>query len=53
MPIHYESVRCSECCRWPRQVELSDAEIARMAAFLGLSELDFIQNYTRLRPARR
>lgn len=53
MPIHYECVRCTECCRWPGQVELSDPEIARMAAFLGVSELDFIQHYTRLRPDRR
>ena len=53
MTIHYECVRCTECCRWPGQVKLSDAEITRMAAFLGLSEFDFIQQYTRLRPDRR
>jgi Fe-S-cluster containining protein len=53
MPIHYECVRCTECCRWPGQVELSEAEIARMAAFLGVSELEFIEIYTDLRPDRR
>ena len=53
MPIHYECVRCTECCRWPGQVELSGAEIARMAAFLGVGELEFIQIYTRLRLDRR
>jgi len=53
MTIHYECVRCSECCRWPGQVKLSDAEIARMSAFLGVSEFDFIERYTRLRPDRR
>jgi Fe-S-cluster containining protein len=53
MKIHYACVRCTECCRWPGQVELGDAEIARMAAFLGVSELAFIERYTRLRPDRR
>jgi len=53
MPVHYECVRCTECCRWPGQVKLTEEEIARMAAFLGVSEFDFIQEYTRLRPDRR
>lgn len=53
VPIHYECVRCTECCRWPGQVKLSDEEIARLAAFLGLSEFDFIQRYTRLRADRQ
>jgi len=52
MPVHYECVRCTECCRWPGQVKLSGAEIARLAEFLGLSEHDFIQRYTRLRVDR-
>lgn len=52
MPIHYECVRCTECCRWPGQVKLDDTEIARLAGFLGLGEYDFIQRYTRLRPDR-
>jgi uncharacterized protein len=53
VPIHYECVRCTECCRWPGQVKLSDEEVARMAAYLGMSEFDFIQQYTRLRSDRR
>jgi uncharacterized protein len=53
MPVHYECVRCTECCRWPGQVRLTDAEISRLAVFLGLSEFDFIQRYTRLRSDRR
>lgn len=52
MPIHYNCVRCTECCRWPGQVKLSDAEISSLAAFLDLSEFDFIQRYTCLRPDR-
>jgi Fe-S-cluster containining protein len=53
MSIYYECVRCTACCRWPGQVKLSDAEITRIAAFLGVSDFDFIQHYTRLRPDRR
>lgn len=34
-------------------MKLSDNEIARLAAFLDLSEFDFIQRYTRLRSDRR
>lgn len=49
MPIIYECQRCTACCRWPGQVRLTDAEITRLAAFKGLSEADFIQEFTRLR----
>jgi hypothetical protein len=34
-------------------VRLDDETIARLAAFKGLSESDFIQQFTRLRPDRR
>ncbi len=53
MPIYYECQRCTACCRWPGQVRLTQAEIARLAAFKGLSEFDFIQEYTRLDQQRR
>ncbi len=53
MPIFLECQRCTACCRWPGQVLLSDAEITRLAAFKGLSEHDFIQQFARLRPDRR
>ena len=53
MPIFLECQRCTACCRWPGQVRLSDAEIARMAAFKAMTEHDFIQQFTRLRPDRR
>jgi len=52
MPIHYECVRCTECCRWPGQVKLTEEEISRLANFLHVSEFDFIQRYTRLRADR-
>lgn len=53
MPIFYECQRCAACCRWPGQVRLTDAEIARLAAFKNLSEHEFIQQFTRLRHDRR
>jgi Fe-S-cluster containining protein len=34
-------------------VRLTNAEISRLAEFLGLSEFDFIQRYTRLRADRQ
>lgn len=52
MPIYYECQRCGACCRWPGEVRLTQADISRLAAFLGLSEWDFIQRYTRLRRDR-
>lgn len=53
MPIFLECQRCTACCRWPGQVRLTEAEIAQVAAFKGLSEQDFIQQFTRLRHDRR
>ena len=53
MPILLECQRCTACCRWPGQVLLSDEEIARLAAFKGMGEPEFIQQFTRLRADRR
>jgi Fe-S-cluster containining protein len=53
MPIFLECQRCTACCRWPGQVLLHDAEITRLAAFKGMSEHDFIQQFAKLRADRR
>jgi Fe-S-cluster containining protein len=53
MPIFHECQRCTACCRWPGQVRLTDAEITRLAAFQQLSEVDFIQQFTRLSADRQ
>jgi len=46
--------RCGACCRIKNGiVRVSDAEIARIAAFLGLAEGDFIDKETELSPDRR
>jgi Fe-S-cluster containining protein len=49
VPIFYECQRCTACCRWPGQVRLTNEEITRLATFKGMSEADFIQQFTRLR----
>jgi Fe-S-cluster containining protein len=53
MPIFYACDRCTACCRWPGQVRIDEEEIARMARFLGETEFDFIQKYTRLAEDRQ
>lgn len=46
--------RCGACCRIRDGiVRVSDVEIARIAAYLGMSETDFIANETELAPDRR
>ena len=52
MPIYHDCQRCTACCRWPGQVRLTTADITRIAAFLQLSEPDFIERYTRLQHDR-
>lgn len=44
--------RCGACCRVPGVVRVSDADIDRLAAFLGLSVEAFIADYTELSPSR-
>jgi uncharacterized protein len=51
--VRYVCQRCTACCKWPGDVRLEDGETARIAEFLGMSEDDFIQRYTRLRTNRQ
>jgi uncharacterized protein len=53
MPVFHDCQRCTACCRWPGQVRVDEDEITRLAAFLQLSERDFIERHTRLRHDRR
>ena len=50
--IFYQCQRCANCCRWPGFVKVDEREIAAIAQFVGVSENDFIQRFTRLRPQR-
>lgn len=45
--------RCNACCRWPGDVRIDEAEVTRIAAFLGLTEQEFIARHTRLRSDRQ
>jgi uncharacterized protein len=51
--VYYQCQRCTNCCRWPGDVKVDDAEVAAIAAYLGLSTEEFIQRYTRLRLNRQ
>jgi len=52
LSTYYQCQRCTACCRWPGFVRITDVEVPRIAAYLGLSEEDFIQRFTRLTPTR-
>ncbi len=51
--IRYVCQRCTACCKWPGDVRLESDEIPAIADFLGLSEADFLNRYTRLRTNRQ
>lgn len=53
MPVFHECQRCAACCRWPGEVRLEEGEIARLAVFTGMTEVEFIQRFTRLTKDRR
>ena len=50
--VLYQCQRCTNCCRWPGFVKITEDDISRIAAFLGVSEFDFVQRCTRLRQYR-
>ncbi len=52
-PIIHTCQRCGACCRWAGDVCLTDADISAIAAFLGMSEEDFIEQYCRLQTSRK
>jgi uncharacterized protein len=51
--VTYACQRCTNCCRWPGDVKVTDAEIAEIAAFLKLDVLSFIRDWTRVREDRK
>lgn len=51
--VRYVCQRCGNCCRWPGEVPVSDAEISRIARHLDLPEEIFIEQYTEVRRDRR
>ena len=51
--VRYVCQRCTACCRWPGDVRIEEEEIPRIAGFLGLTEDEFIGQFTRLRTNRQ
>ncbi len=51
--IKHHCQRCGACCRWEGDVCLTDADVTAIAAYLGLTEVDFIETYCRLRGNRQ
>ena len=51
--VYYQCQRCTNCCRWPGDVKVSEEEVEQIAGFLRLGTEDFIARYTRLRVDRR
>jgi hypothetical protein len=52
-PPKYLCQRCTNCCRWPGDVKVSEKEITAIASFLEIEEAEFIGTHTRLRSDRR
>lgn len=50
--VYYQCQRCTACCRWPGLVKIREEEIGAMARLLGVSDWDFIQTYTEVRPQK-
>lgn len=48
----YVCQRCTNCCRWPGQVSLGEWDLVAISGYLGMSEWDFIQQFTRLQSSR-
>jgi len=49
---YYQCVRCGNCCRWPGDVNVTSEEVTKIADHLGMAEVDFIENCTRLNANR-
>jgi Fe-S-cluster containining protein len=49
----YLCQRCGNCCRWPGDVIVSDAEVEAIAAHLDVPVQEFIQRFTRLSANRQ
>lgn len=50
--VHYVCQRCGNCCRWPGEVPVGEAEISAIATFLEIPVEVFVEQYTQLRRNR-
>ncbi|MFV0337782.1 MAG: YkgJ family cysteine cluster protein [Chthoniobacterales bacterium] len=51
--VYYQCQRCTNCCKWPGEVKLTNRDIKQISAFLGLDEQEFINHHTRLQSSRQ
>ncbi len=51
--VYYVCQRCTACCKWPGDVRIAEDEVSRIAGFLGLTENEFLDRFTRLRTNRQ
>ena len=51
--MNFHCQRCGACCRIEGIVRLKDDDSAKIAAHLGMSESDFIENETEIAPDRK
>jgi Fe-S-cluster containining protein len=49
---YYQCQRCGNCCRWPGDVNVTTEEVPVIAAFVGMTEEEFIHDCTRLNANR-
>ena len=49
----WQCQRCGNCCKWPGDVCVSNAEVRELAAFVGMDEDKFLEKYVRLRTDRK
>ncbi len=48
----FACTQCGQCCRVPGYVRITDADVERIAAFMGLDIATFTDQHTRLVPDR-
>ena len=47
--LFWQCSRCGNCCRWPGEVVVNEAEIEKIATFLEMPVAEFTERYTKLR----
>ncbi|MBV9390678.1 MAG: YkgJ family cysteine cluster protein, partial [Verrucomicrobia bacterium] len=49
----FECQRCTNCCRRPGSVRLTETDIIRIAEFFAVNEFEFVQHFTELATNRQ
>ena len=50
--VWYQCQRCTVCCKWPGDVNVTEEEVEKIATFLGYETQGFIDTFTRLNTNR-